>query len=574
MRVAERHHPLRLIASAIGLIALALTLALTPAAGPARAMSALDADRAQTRIADLGGTAIAVLGDTSLDGSARQAALAALLRDHFALDRIARLALGRHWRAASEAERARYLGLFEQFVLANYGRLIDFYDDQTLEVRGASAARDALVVHSRLVGGGSVAIDWRVIEADGGLAIIDVVVEGVSMLVTQRNEFASIIERGGGLAALIAHLEQRVAGRAGQRLRPSLGRTGRAGRAGGIGLAERARLCSLLPSLEVERGDDVMQRSMTLAAVALAGLAVLADAERLAAAEPESCRAVRFSDVGWTDITATTALTSVVLEGLGYATRADILSVPVTYASLANGDIDVFLGNWMPTMEADIRPYLDAGTVDSLGVNLEGAKYTLAVPAYLAEQGLTDFADIAGFADALDSTIYGIEPGNDGNRLIQDMIAADAFGLGEFDIVESSEQGMLAQVARFGRNEQPIVFLGWEPHPMNANFDLVYLSGGDDWFGPNYGGATVLTNTRAGYVEECPNVGQLLQNLRFTLPMENEVMAAILDDGEEPNDAAKAWLSDNPETVDAWLAGVTTVDGEPGLAAVKAHLGL
>ncbi len=306
----------------------------------------------------------------------------------------------------------------------------------------------------------------------------------------------------------------------------------------------------------------------------MASLALVTQTPPAQAAEPESCQTVRFSDVGWTDITATTALTSTVLEGLGYQTRADLLSVPVTYASLANGDIDVFLGNWMPTMEADIAPYLEAGTVDSLGVNLEGAKYTLAVPAYLAEEGLTDFADIASFSDQLGGRIYGIEPGNDGNRLIQDMIDADAFGLGTFTIVESSEQGMLAQVARMGRTEQPVVFLGWEPHPMNANFDLVYLAGGDDWFGPDYGGATVLTNTRAGYVEECPNVGQLLTNLQFTLAMENEVMAAILDDGEEPADAARAWLEANPETVDGWLDGVTTVDGEDGLAAVRGHLGL
>jgi len=319
-----------------------------------------------------------------------------------------------------------------------------------------------------------------------------------------------------------------------------------------------------------------MQKTLLplVATLALVAQAPLAQAPLAQEGEPESCHTVRFSDVGWTDITATTALTSTVLEGLGYATSADLLSVPVTYASLANGDIDVFLGNWMPTMEADIAPYLEDGTVESIGVNLEGAKYTLAVPAYLAEQGLTDFADIAAFREELDEEIYGIEPGNDGNRLIQEMIAADAFGLAGFEVVESSEQGMLAQVARFGRNEQPIVFLGWEPHPMNANFDLVYLSGGDDWFGPDYGGATVLTNTRAGYVEECPNVGQLLENLKFTLEMENEVMAAILDDGEEPADAAEAWLQENPAVLETWLDGVTTVDGEEGLPAVEAHLGL
>jgi glycine betaine/proline transport system substrate-binding protein len=304
------------------------------------------------------------------------------------------------------------------------------------------------------------------------------------------------------------------------------------------------------------------------------GAAILLAGNPAAAADPESCRTVRFSDVGWTDITSTTAATSVVLEGLGYQPETETLSVPITYASLENKDIDVFLGNWMPSMAGDAEPYLDKGTVESVGVNLEGAKYTLAVPAYLAEQGLKDFADIANFRDQLDAQIYGIEPGNDGNRLILQMIEENAFGLEGFELVESSEQGMLAQVARATRSEEPIVFLGWEPHPMNANFELTYLSGGDDWFGPDYGGATVYTNVRAGYLEECPNAGQLLENLKFTLEMENQIMGAILDEGQAPEEAASAWLEEHPEVLEGWLDGVTTFEGEPGLPAVKEHLGV
>ncbi len=266
------------------------------------------------------------------------------------------------------------------------------------------------------------------------------------------------------------------------------------------------------------------------AAIALA-IAALTNAQ---AADPASCKEVRFSDVGWTDITSTTAASSVVLEGLGYAPTATVLWVPITYASLKNGDIDVFLGNWMPTMEADI----------------------------------------AKFKDKLDGKIYGIEPGNDGNRLIQDMIAKDAFGLKGFELVESSEQGMLTQVARAERRNEWVVFLGWEPHPMNANFDLTYLSGGDDWFGPNFGGAEVFTNVRKGYGSACPNLGRFLKNLSFSLAMENQIMGAILDDGEEPNKAATAWLKKHPDVIAGWLDGVTTLDGKDGLAAVKGALGL
>jgi glycine betaine/proline transport system substrate-binding protein len=321
-----------------------------------------------------------------------------------------------------------------------------------------------------------------------------------------------------------------------------------------------------------EEAEQIMSLKRYLAASAVT--LVLAAGAAQAAGDPASCKQVRFSDVGWTDITATTAATTVVLEGLGYEPTAQVLSVPVTYASLKNGDIDVFLGNWMPTMEGDLAPYRDDGSVEVLGVNLEGAKYTLAVPKYVADGGVKGFGDIAKFKDKLDGKIYGIEPGNDGNRLIQDMIDKNAFDLKGFNVVESSEQGMLAQVARASKRKEWIVFLGWEPHPMNANFDMAYLSGGDDWFGPNFGGATVYTNVRKGYAAACPNVGKLLKNQTFSLKMENEIMGAILDDSEEPNEAAAAWLKKNAGVLDGWLAGVTTAGGGDGLAAVKKHLGL
>ncbi|WP_029006990.1 choline ABC transporter substrate-binding protein [Azospirillum halopraeferens] len=313
-------------------------------------------------------------------------------------------------------------------------------------------------------------------------------------------------------------------------------------------------------------------RRAALAGALLTTLLTAGTITGAAAADPESCRSVRFSDVGWTDITATTAATSVVLDALGYRPTAEMLAVPVTYASLKNGDIDVFLGNWMPTMEADIAPYLADGSVETLGPNLTGAKYTLAVPKYVADGGLRSFADIATFKDKLKGRIYGIEPGNDGNRLIQGMIDAGTFGLKGFELVESSEQGMLAQVSRAENRKEWIVFLGWEPHPMNANHDMVYLSGGDDVFGPDFGGATVHTNVRKGYRTDCPNVGRFVGNVTFTLAMENEIMGAILNDGAEPDAAARAWLKKHPDVALGWLDGVTTFDGGDARAAVAKAL--
>jgi glycine betaine/proline transport system substrate-binding protein len=284
--------------------------------------------------------------------------------------------------------------------------------------------------------------------------------------------------------------------------------------------------------------------------------------------DPAGCQTVRFSDVGWTDVTATTALVTQLLRSIGYSPAVTVLSVPVTFASIQNNDIDVFLGNWMPAQEADRARYVEDGSVVVIGPNLTGAKYTLAVPAYTHAAGLRDFKDIQRFAPQLNGSIYGIEPGNDGNRHVLEMLKQDQFGLGGFKLIESSEQGMLAQVERAYRDKKPIVFLAWEPHPMNMRFDLKYLAGGDEVFGPNYGGATIYTVTRKGYSAECPNMGRLLANLKFTLRGESEMMAAILDRHEAPEIAATQWLKANPTATKAWLEGVLTFDGRPAVSAL------
>ena len=305
------------------------------------------------------------------------------------------------------------------------------------------------------------------------------------------------------------------------------------------------------------------------------GASLIAMAGAATAGDAASCQKVRLSDVGWTDITAITAMTSAILEQMGYEGVINQLAVPVTFASMKSGDIDVFLGNWMPSMENDIKNYREDGSVETIGANLEGAKYTLAVNQALYDAGLHDFKDIAKFKDKLNGKIYGIEPGNDGNRHIQDMLKDPKFGLDGFELVESSEAGMLSQVAKNTQAGKDIVFLGWAPHPMNANFKMAYLTGGDDLFGPNYGGATVYTTVRKGYVAECPNAGKMISQLKFSMDMENLVMGQILDKGADPKAAALAWVKANPDALTAWLSGVTTFDGSgPALDAVKKGLGL
>lgn len=292
------------------------------------------------------------------------------------------------------------------------------------------------------------------------------------------------------------------------------------------------------------------------------------------AADPSQCKEVRFTDPGWSDISSTNALASTLLNGLGYTTKISTLAVPIGFEALKNNEIDVFLGNWMPAQQKFIDKYATPGDIDVVGENLQGAKFTLAVPKYAYDAGVKSFTDLEKFADQFRNRIYGIEAGAPSNQLLQKMIDSGDFNLTKWRLVESGEQGVLSQVKRAVKRQQFIAFLGWEPHPMNTNFEMAYLSGGDKYFGANFGGATIQTLTRKGYREQCPNVGTLLTNLKFSLSMENQMMGLIMDGEQTPQSAANDYLKRNPAVLDNWLAGVKTIDGKPGLIAVKQHLGL
>ncbi|CAM3168642.1 glycine betaine/proline transport system substrate-binding protein [Paracoccus aminovorans] len=312
----------------------------------------------------------------------------------------------------------------------------------------------------------------------------------------------------------------------------------------------------------MQRNVLISQTALVLALTAVPALAN----------DPQACATVHLSDPGWTDITATNGVATAVLQGLGYTPDVVTLSVPIGYEALKSGKTDVFLGNWMPAQQT-FRDDLDAsGKVEELVQNLEGAKFTLAVTDAAKDLDVKDFADLDAHKDAFQGKIYGIEPGAPANQTIQKMIDADKFGLGDWELIESGEQAMLAQVARNDAAGTPSVFLAWAPHPMNVKFAISYLSGGDEEFGPDFGGATVHTVARKDWVAQCPNVARLFKQLTFSVDMENVLMGNILDDGIAPAAAAKAWIAANPAPAAKWLEGVTTLDGKPGLDALMASV--
>jgi glycine betaine/proline transport system substrate-binding protein len=299
-------------------------------------------------------------------------------------------------------------------------------------------------------------------------------------------------------------------------------------------------------------------------------IGVMLASSGLQAAEAPRCAKVVSADMGWTDIALTSWTAGHILDALGYESDAKLLGLEITYQSLKNGDVDVFLGNWRPAQDIQFAEYYDKDWVEVLTTNLVGAKYTLAVPDYVAAAGVRSFKDLAAHADEFSKRIYGIEPGS--NQPLLDMVNQNMFGLGGWEVVESGEQAMLAQVKRAVQRREWIVFMGWQPHPMNMNMKLEYLADGDDVFGADFGGSTVRTIARQGFSAECPNLARLFANLTFDIPYENVGMGMIIDDGMSPEEAALEMMRRHPEKVSAWLDGVTTRDGIPGIEAVKAKL--
>lgn len=191
-----------------------LLAGLTLLAVPCLTSAARAADPVPERfVAELAAEVIAALKDPALGERARLDRVDALTARAFDLERTARIALGRFWKGASEADRREFARLFKAYVLTSYGRRFHMFADRSFAVIGAKPAQDDVLVESRVEGGATpIRLDWRLVATPAGWRVLDVSVEGVSLLLTFRNEFAAVIERSGGeLAGLLDELRHRVA---------------------------------------------------------------------------------------------------------------------------------------------------------------------------------------------------------------------------------------------------------------------------------------------------------------------------------------------------------------------------
>jgi phospholipid transport system substrate-binding protein len=164
-------------------------------------------------VQSLGQQAIALLADETLSPTDRQHVFRELLTDRFDMTSIGRLVMGRYWRQMTKVQRERFGSLFEDFVVATYSRRLDAYSGEQLTVGQArEASKNVTAVGSRVTRGQRqpVNVDWMLRREDGRWHVIDVVIEGISMVISQRSEFATVISQRGGIDGLIDTLSTRI----------------------------------------------------------------------------------------------------------------------------------------------------------------------------------------------------------------------------------------------------------------------------------------------------------------------------------------------------------------------------
>jgi phospholipid transport system substrate-binding protein len=190
--------------AAIGVLAITALFFLVP-----REAAAQDA---RGFIGRLGTEAIQVLGP-SVSPAQRLARFRELFRNDFDVPGIGQFVLGRYWRTATPEEQKDFLGLFQEYIVRAYSTRLAEYGGEPFRVTGSRPNGAETVVSSEIIraNGSRIAVDWHLIDRGGAHKIIDVYVGGVSMKVTQRDEFASVIQRNGGrVAGLIAQLRQKL----------------------------------------------------------------------------------------------------------------------------------------------------------------------------------------------------------------------------------------------------------------------------------------------------------------------------------------------------------------------------
>ncbi len=279
---------------------------------------------------------------------------------------------------------------------------------------------------------------------------------------------------------------------------------------------------------------------------------------------------IRLAYVNWPGVTVKTEVAAQILKQMGYEVDQKALAVPVIFKSLSTGDLDVFAGAWLPTMKSISEKYFQDGSVVPVAINLDETVYTLAVPQYVWDAGVKSHADLNRFADRFGKKIIGIEPGNDGNQVVLDMIKNNSYDLKDWKLIESSSEAMMITVGSAFKKEEWVVWLGWSPHWMNLAYNVKYLEDPLKIWGSEP--EVVKTVARAGLKKDNPEVYKFFRQFRVTPEIQNQWIEKFSREKQKAADVALEWIAANQGIVDQWVYGIKAADGSRGRDAVRRAL--
>lgn len=252
---------------------------------------------------------------------------------------------------------------------------------------------------------------------------------------------------------------------------------------------------------------------------------------------------INLSYVTWDTEIASTNVIAEVLRQAGYTVETTPLDNAIMWSSVASNEADAMVGAWLPNTHApQYEQYGDQ--MEDLGPNLEGAITGLTVPTYME-----DVNSIEDLSDQANKTITGIEPGAGVVAAAEDAVGTYS-NLQGWTVQTSSSGAMTTELGTSIANEKEIVITGWSPHWMFQEYDLKYLEDTEGVFGD---GETINTMVRQGLEEDMPEAYQILDNFHWEVADMESVMSEI-NNGTDPQSAAQAWIEENQETVDQWLA--------------------
>ncbi|AWW40483.1 ABC transporter permease/substrate binding protein [Streptomyces cadmiisoli] len=249
--------------------------------------------------------------------------------------------------------------------------------------------------------------------------------------------------------------------------------------------------------------------------------------------------------IPWDEGVASTFLWKEILERRGFEVEAKQFEAGPLYTSLAQGDIDFQTDAWLPTTHADYwKKYGER--LDDLGAWYDKTSLELTVPSYMKD--IDSLADLKGRADEFGGRITGIESGAGMMALLKNKVLEE-YGLeGEYEVVDSSTPAMLAELKRAYADRKPIVVTLWSPHWAYSDYDLKKLEDPEGAWGQGDG---VHTLSRKGFADDNPVVGKWLKDFRMSEKQLTGLEAEINKAGKgEQQDAARAWLEQNPGLVD------------------------